>query len=284
MEYEASREAATDPPSMSASSPPRDGSPPAAAGAAAAAPFDESLRGALPSLESLETASDDGGAVVRRRTWSSSDESIEARWQAVKADLEERRRSKQKALKTLGIAEDAFERRKALEVLGLTEEDFEEGKRYFLVPQRNAISLPSLSDAEAAHGGDGGDDADFAAAAAAAAGGEAAAGPRHVTRPSSAGGWANEPLTPTGIRIGGAVGPAVRFGRRVSAVGPVVVRPKAVRVLGMDDTQVRRIKALAVLGIPDYEVEEDTSRALARLGVKSPRDRARAARSRSPPS
>lgn len=42
---------------------------------------------------------------------------------------------------------------------------------------------------------------------------------------------------------------------------------KAVRILGMDDAQLRRLKAVHVLGVPDFDVDVTESRALALIGT-----------------
>ena len=44
---------------------------------------------------------------------------------------------------------------------------------------------------------------------------------------------------------------------------------KAVHVLGLFNSQVSRLKAMKILGVPDFEVEEAQSRALGALGSKS---------------
>jgi len=43
---------------------------------------------------------------------------------------------------------------------------------------------------------------------------------------------------------------------------------KAVRILGMDDAQLRRLKAVHVLGVPDFDVDVGESQALALIGTE----------------
>lgn len=165
-----------------------------------------------------------------------------------------KRARREKALRILGTTTDAFERRKALGVLGLREEDVEESRRFFFVfPGRNAVSLPSFADEE-----------------------EGQADPlAHIAdiRPSSVGAEPEEAASPDAVDVlaeGPGLGqPRGPFHARRRSSLPVPVRPKAVRVLGMDQQQVARVKALALLGVSDYEVDEDTSRALGRLGVQN---------------
>lgn len=54
--------------------------------------------------------------------------------------------------------------------------------------------------------------------------------------------------------------------RRNTLPAVYAARQKAVRVLGMDDIQLRRVKALSVLGVPDFDVDMTESMALGSIG------------------
>lgn len=154
-----------------------------------------------------------------------------------------RRRAVRKALHVTGVSTQEYERRKALSVLGLTEDDVKVGERfYFRRAAANSDAAPGSPMSPLSR--------------------------KRSTSPLS---YRVRSRTASAVMADPDAAPAPVVNRQLRAGTAVVAfddprQSKAFRVLGMDATQFKRLKAVHILGVPDFEVDQADHQALAALG------------------